>query len=89
MAKKIEYFVEMTDTFCGEANYSWVHRYKIRASTLLGVAQIMSRLTGLHWHLVDQYDEWARYDSESGLTCFFADTWEEDYHSHYNCDVIN
>jgi hypothetical protein len=89
MAKKNDYFVEMTDTFAGEANYSWARRFKIRASSLRGVAQIMARQTGLRWHLVDEYSDTARYDSESGLTCFFVDNWEEDYHSHYNHDVIN
>lgn len=88
MAKKQEYFVEMTDTFGGEANYSWCNRFKIRANSLRGVAQIMARLTGLHWHQVDHYDEFARYDSESGLTCFFVDIWDQDIHSNFNCKVI-
>lgn len=89
MAKKTEYFVEMTDLFCGEANYSWARRYKIRASSMRGVAQIMSRMYGIQWHFVGQYDGLVRYDSKSRLTCFFVDTWEEDTHSHYRYEVIN
>jgi hypothetical protein len=88
MARNV-YFVELTDTFGGEANYSWARRYKIRASSLRGVAQIMSRLTGLHWKQVERYWDSARYDSRSGLTCYFVDIWDDNNHSHYNCDVIN
>ncbi len=30
---KNHYFIEMTDTFGGEANYCWVHRFIVSAST--------------------------------------------------------
>lgn len=33
---KNTYFVEVTDTFGGEANYCWVRRYKVSASSKLG-----------------------------------------------------
>jgi hypothetical protein len=87
MAKEY-YFVELTDTFGGEANYSWCNRFKIRASSFRGVAQIMAKHTGLYWHQVDHCGQFARYDSDSGLTCFFVDVWDEDTHARLNCQVI-
>ena len=29
-----DYYVEYTDTFCGEANYSWVHRHSVTVPEL-------------------------------------------------------
>lgn len=40
------YFVEVTDTFGGEANYSWVKRFKVHASSDLGAIRKVSRHTG-------------------------------------------
>ena len=31
---KMIYFVEVTDTFGGEVNYSWVRRYLVRAKSI-------------------------------------------------------
>jgi hypothetical protein len=39
------YFVEVTDTFGGEANYEWVHRFKVHANTERGaMRKIETRL---------------------------------------------
>lgn len=39
------YFVEVTDTFGGEANYNWVHRFKVSATTERGaMRKITNRL---------------------------------------------
>ena len=39
------YFVEVTDTFGGEANYGWVHRFKVSATTERGaMRKITNRL---------------------------------------------
>ena len=37
------YFVELTDTFGGEANYSWVNRYKVVASSFNGAIRKVSK----------------------------------------------
>ena len=65
--------VEITDTFCGEANYSWVTRHVIRARSPRGVAVIMNRQTGLGFRKTDDYGDLARYDSASGATCMFIE----------------
>ena len=63
--------IEITDTFGGEANYSWVTRHEIRAKSMLGAIQKLSRLSGLHWRLVYDCGDMRRYDSKSGATCAF------------------
>jgi hypothetical protein len=37
------FFVEVTDTYGGEANYSWVHRFKVHASTPRGAMRKVER----------------------------------------------
>ena len=43
------FYFEMTDTFGGELNYSWVKRYKVKAKSTRGALQIVSRLTGYNF----------------------------------------
>ena len=71
------YFVEITDTFGGEANYSWVNRLKVKASTMRGAVNKVSRVIGLSWHCVGDYGDMKRYDSDSSCTCFFIEEWHE------------
>ena len=48
MAKfKNVYFVEITDNFGGEANYSWVTRYKIHANTMRGAVNKLAKYSGM------------------------------------------
>lgn len=65
--------VEITDTFAGEANYSWVTRHTIRAASPRGVAIIMNRRFGWGFRKTDDYGDLARYDSASGATCMFIE----------------
>jgi len=68
------FFIEVTDTFGGEANYSWVTRHVIRATTMRGAINRFARMSGMHWHGVGC----DRYDSEAGATCFFIDGYDAD-----------
>lgn len=68
------YLIEVTDTFGGEANYSWATRHLIRASSVRGAVSRFSRLSGMNWRSVGCY----RYDSKSGATCFFIEQWDGD-----------
>ena len=74
------YFIEVTDTFGGEANYSWVTRHKVRASTPRGAMVRLGRAAGMAWHIVGDYGDMVRYDSKSGATCAFVQEWENDAH---------
>lgn len=46
MQKLNQYFIEVTDTFSGEVNYSWVRRYMVNASTVRGAVWKLSRHEG-------------------------------------------
>lgn len=56
------YAWEYTDTFGGEANYSWVNRGQVRASSLLGAVRLAKAAAGLSGtkgrssNYGDQYD---------------------------------
>ena len=41
-----QYNIEVTDTFGGEANYSWVKRLTVTASTVRGAMRIVVRELG-------------------------------------------
>jgi hypothetical protein len=43
MKMKNIYFVEVTDTFGDEANYSWVQRFKVHANTERGAMRKVQR----------------------------------------------
>ena len=70
------YYAELTDTFAGEANYSWVTRFKVHARSRLGAIRMIARATGYRYR--KQYDlgDMARYDSHSGATCVFLSDWD-------------
>ena len=72
------YFVEITDTFAGEANYSWVKRLKVKANTMRGAVNKVSRYSGMAWIRNWDNGDMMRYDSQSGNTCFFIELWHDD-----------
>lgn len=72
------FYIEVTDTFGGEANYSWVTRHIIRANTMQGAVNRFSRLSGMKWHCVGDYSDSKRYDSKSGATCYFIEEFDSD-----------
>lgn len=48
MRKQIFYF-EMTDTFGGELNYCWLHRFIVEAKSLRGALIKLSKETGYNF----------------------------------------
>jgi hypothetical protein len=72
------YYIEVTDTFGGEANYSWVTRHIIHGNTMRGAIQRFSRMSGINWYCVSNYIDQKRYDSTSGATCFFIKEYNEE-----------
>lgn len=73
----MHYLIEITDTYGGEANYSWVTRHKVRASSKRGALIRINRDSGLGFHSVGL----GRFDSRSGATCAFIDEWDDETHS--------
>ena len=87
MAKlKNTYFVEITDTFGGEANYSWVTRHKIHANTIRGAINKLSKDSGMTWRINSNYGDTMRYDSKSGATCFFISMYDDVQHGGYRAN---
>ena len=63
--------VEITDTFDGEANYCWVRRYTVKARSLRGAIQIISRKTGYTWRKDWDDGETVRYNAQGANVCCF------------------
>lgn len=81
MSKNL-YFIEITDMFGGEANYSWVTRHVIKAKSERGAINAMSRRSGLSWR-----NDGFRYLSKSGCTCAFVDIFDEELHGQYHLNT--
>ena len=65
---KHTYFIEMTDTFGGEANYCWVNRFIVSASSPRGAMRRVCARTGDSVRNVGR-DRW---DSTRGCVCYFV-----------------
>jgi len=66
------FFVEITDTFGGEANYSWVKRFIVRAGTFRGAISKVSKETGYSFKCVMSSGDMNRYDTKSACICAFV-----------------
>ena len=66
---KPTYFIEMTDTFGGEANYCWVNRFLVSATSPRGAMRRVCTHTGDSVRSVGG-DRW---DSTRGCVCYFVD----------------
>jgi hypothetical protein len=81
------FFIEVTDTFGGEANYSWVTRHVIAATTERGAVNRFSKMSGYEWHVEGDYGDSKRYDSKSGATCFFISEFDNSSPAVHNFDT--
>lgn len=77
------FFVEVTDTYGEDANYSWVKRYKVNASSELGAIRKVSAETGLNFR--KEWDDGitVRYDAKQCAVCAFLSPYE-DQAEHYS-----
>ena len=66
---KNHYFIEMTDTFGGEANYCWVNRFIVSASTERGAMRKVAKKTGFAVRNVG-CDRW---DAVGACVCYFVE----------------
>ena len=66
---KNRYIVEMTDTYGGEANYSWVNRFLVSASSERGAIGKVTRRTGYRARSVGC----GRYDVPRCAICCFVE----------------
>jgi hypothetical protein len=69
--KKRTFNVEVTDTFGGEANYCWVRRMQVKASSLRGAISIVSRESGYSFRKDYDCGDMARYSARGACVCAF------------------
>ena len=68
------YIIEVTDTYAGDANYSWVKRFKVKARSQRGAMIKFNRQEGFTRSLRKSFDtgEISRYDVQSACICVFV-----------------
>ena len=76
------FYIEITDTFGGEANYSWLTRHVVRAKSERGAVNAVSRRSRLNWRF-----DGSIYLSMSCATCMFIDMYDKEYHGDYSLDT--
>jgi hypothetical protein len=71
------FFVEVTDTYGGEANYSWVHRFKVHANTARGAIRKVRQSMSLPSAKCDSnYGDMIRYNFRNTAICAFVSGYE-------------
>lgn len=71
------YFVEMTDTYGGEANYAWVNRFLVTASSFRGAISKVTRKTGIHARLAYNSGDFAQYRCPGHCITYFVN-WSDE-----------
>lgn len=73
------YFVEVTDTYGGEANYSWCNRFKVRAKTMRHALTKVKKevFIGMPRHKTCDYGDMLRVDFANMAICAFVSVWDE------------
>lgn len=74
--EKPSFFVEVTDTFGGEANYGWVLRYRVKAKTPRGAMRKIAQKVGGGWSLQFDDGDCARFDARHCCVCAFVTEWK-------------
>lgn len=72
-----KYKAEVTDTFSGEANYSWVRRYEFRAVSMRGAVQMLAHAYGSGWRAAYDDGDSARFDLRGACVCAFISVADE------------
>jgi hypothetical protein len=85
---KNRYIVEMTDTFGGEANYCWVNRFIVTASTHRGAMRKVSRETRFAARCTMPGDP-ERWDAVGACVCWFVEFATDLMVKHYLQDHSN
>jgi len=78
------YYAEVTDLFCRELNYGWIHRYHIKASSPLSAIRKLSRRYGLSFRFYHD----GVYHSTSKLTGVYIEELDTDIAKNYYAEEI-
>lgn len=71
-----QWFIEITDTFAGEANYSWVRRYKVNAKTKRAALLKIAKEYASGWRKQCS-GEVSQYKLNGACVCLFIQEWDE------------
>lgn len=83
-----EYYVEMTDTYAGEANYCWVHRFAVTAKSETHAISKVSRETGFRFRKECDYGDTIRYKAKRACVCAFLEVFDPDRHNETRIKVL-
>jgi len=72
------FYVEVTDTFNGEANYSWLLRYKVHAGTHRGAVRKVSEASGFRFRKGWEQADLARYNGLRTAVCLFISPYTDE-----------
>lgn len=88
-ATKSIFFVEVTDMYDGEANYSWVYRFKVHASTYRGaIRKVQSELDFGSARLLMNFGDSACYKFVNSEICAFVEGYEDQAERYSNVKSI-
>jgi hypothetical protein len=76
-----KFYVEITDLFADQPNYSWVTRHKVTAKTPMGAIRKVNRAGGIQFKREYDFGDYVRYKSKSGATCAFIENWDDTMHN--------
>lgn len=84
------YFVEVTDTYGGESNYTWVRRFKVHANTERGAMRKVSHVMGFVGGVKKDYDsgDMQRWDWRNACICAFVEGYEAQAEHYFNVESI-
>jgi hypothetical protein len=85
-APKEFYFVEITDTFGGDANYSWVRRFKVPAASMRQALTLAKHeyFGYMPRHKTSDYGDMVRADFAGMCVCAFVQWFDEESHGMSN-----
>ncbi len=81
----MSYFVEVTDTYGGEANYCWVNRYIVKAKSFRGAVRKVAKAEGYSGRVRLDYStgDSARHNIKGAAICILSRWADEDEVSRY------
>ena len=76
-----DFLVEMTDTYGGEANYSWVNKFRVRAASRRGAILKVARETGFSGRMrkADEFSDFTSHNVQGACIRFFTYEWNDEF----------
>lgn len=78
------YHIEVTDTYGGDANYSWRKQWLVKASSPLGAINKLAKSEGSGWRKDWDTGDTVRYNLKGACVCAFVMYLDESAISSFN-----